>query len=262
MKHWKKYLAAAGTALVVLALIIVINNNNKEKTPVEQSTTEVKANVQTGEDDSNTGEGDSNTIESSILLAPEVNSSEQDTVINEKQSVSEEDIESEIKKLINTYYEIPGKTDKENSNTADQTVENQTVDTQSEKEGQTVEQTSESQKSESGSKTSEIIEKYKNIKTYIKPGLDEDSYVVFTTYDIKLYKIDTLVPGMSSLSVTRDESGNLQINDASDDAKLKEHIVKLSKEKDIKKIIKEVNSKLTAAVKKDNSLKGLIDYLK
>jgi hypothetical protein len=245
MKHWKKYLAAAGSAFVILALVMVINNNNsKEKTAVEQSTTEIKANVQTKVQ---TGEADSNSKESSTLLADEVNSSEQDTALNEKQSVSEEDIDSEIKKLINTYYETPGKEGKENSNTADQTAESQT---------------SESQKSKADDKKSEIIEKYKNIKTYIKPGLNKESYVVFVTYDIKLYNIDTLVPGMSSLSVERDESGALYINDDSNDAKLKEHIIKLAKEKDIKTVIKEVNSKLTSAIDKDNSLKEFIDYLK
>lgn len=243
MKQWKKYLAAAGTGLAILALSMVVNNNSsKKEISVGQNSIEVKVDIQSGE-------ADANSIEKNTLSAAEVNTSEQDTAVTEKQSVPEEDIESEIKKLINIYYETPS--DK-----------NLTADDQTAEKSVSKNQTSENQNSIAEDKKNEIIEKYKNIKTYIKPGLDQDSYVVFTTYDIKLYNIDTLVPGMSSLSVIREESGDLKINSDTGNKKLNEYIIKLSKEKDITKVMKNVNSKLTAAIKKDNSLKEFIDYLK
>lgn len=110
--------------------------------------------------------------------------------------------------------------------------------------------------------TNDIIEEYRDIKNYVKTGLDTDSYVVFTTYKIKVFNIDTLVPGMSSLYVTRDDSGSLTIKEGSDKDEIATYIKKLAEEKDIKKLIKKVNSQLEAAIKKDNSLKVFIDYLK
>ncbi|MGB8451918.1 MAG: hypothetical protein WCD89_06250 [Anaerocolumna sp.] len=222
--------------------MVVNNNSSKKEISVGQNSIEVKVDIQSGE-------ADANSIEKNTLSAAEVNTSEQDTAVTEKQSVPEEDIESEIKKLINIYYETPS--DK-----------NLTADDQTAEKSVSKNQTSENQNSIAEDKKNEIIEKYKNIKTYIKPGLDQDSYVVFTTYDIKLYNIDTLVPGMSSLSVIREESGDLKINSDTGNKKLNEYIIKLSKEKDITKVMKNVNSKLTAAIKKDNSLKEFIDYLK
>lgn len=243
MKQWKKYLAAAGGAAAVLALVLIIQHNpDKQDTVVGQNSTMVKESIQAGESSTGTGENSTETEENSTLAAAKTSPPAKENAGKENQSASEEDIKSEVDELMNTYYKS-GKADKDNSNS---------TETQSQ----------EMKKTESGTPTDEIIEEYRDIKNYIKPGLDEDSYIVFTTYNIKVFNIDTLVPGMSSLFVVRDENGQLTIKDDPDNKKLNEHIQKLSKEKDIKKIIDNVNSKLAAAIKKDNSLKEFIDYLK
>ena len=41
------------------------------------------------------------------------------------------------------------------------------------------------------------IESYDNIQVYTKQGLDENSYVVFVSYDLKFQGIDTPAPGRS-----------------------------------------------------------------
>lgn len=251
MKQWKKYLAAVVVPVAILALVLIIQNSaGKKDTVVGKSSIQVNESIQTGAD--NTGES---STESDIaaaadnaaegdngLLAAKASTFANENTAEENQSMSEEEIKAEIDNLINTYYNLSGNKDKADSETAEQSAENA--------------------KTAGDDKINEIIEEYRNIKNYVKPGLDSDSYVVFTTYEIKVVNIDTLVPGMSSLSVVRDENGNLAVKDEPDNKKLNEHIQKLAKEKDIKEIIKKVNSKLTAAIKKDNSLQVFIDYLK
>jgi hypothetical protein len=108
----------------------------------------------------------------------------------------------------------------------------------------------------------EVIEKYKNIVTYIKPGLLPDTYVVFTTYNMKVTNIDTLVPGMSLLYITKNENGDLRVNNDTPDEQLNQLLTQLTKEDDIKSLIDKVNSDLKSAMAKDNSLKDFVKYLK
>lgn len=254
MKQWKKYLAAAAVPVAILVLVLIIQNNSagKKDTIVGKSSILVNENIQTGAgntkenntDTENSLEADNATGEDNSLLASGVVPSANERNADEKLNMSEEEIKAEIDSLINTYYNVSGNKDGTDSETAEQ------------------EQSTVKPKTAGNDKMNEIIEEYRNIKNYVKPGLDSDSYVVFATYDIKVVNIDTLVPGMSSLSVVRDETGNFTIKVDPDNKKLNAHIQKLAKEKDIKKIINEVNSKLKTAVKKDNSLQVFIDYLK
>ena len=266
MKQWKKYLAVAGAAALVLVLAFSIKNNgNKEETEIVKNSTPVQENLQTETEVLDETETNS-------ILSAEENSSQDDNTEKQEQSVSEEEIKSEIDNLINTYYEALGDMDKNSQDAKEQTGKTNTADSQASKEANEKstseeKQTTDDKSDQKQSKDKEpdnndIIEKYQDIKTYIKPGLDKDSYVVFTTYNIKLYNIDTLDPGMSSLVIDRDESGALSINQDQDNKELKSYINKLSKEKDIKKVIDDVNSKLTKAIKKDTSLQGFMDYLK
>ncbi|QHQ61905.1 hypothetical protein Ana3638_14865 [Anaerocolumna sedimenticola] len=242
MKQWKKYLAAVGAAALILVLGLSIKNNgNKTETDLVKNSTMVQENLQTEVEPA------SDENETISTLSAEEKQTSDDKNVNQEQSISEDDIKSEINNLINTYYDSLGDEKKDSLDTKDQTADDKSV-----------------KKQTSGEKKSEndIIEKYQDIKTYIKPGLDKNSYVVFTTYNIKLYNIDTLVPGMSSMVISRDKEGNLSINPDQNNKKLNDYINKLSKEKDIKKVINDINSKLAKAVKKDTSLQGFMDYLK
>ncbi len=230
--------------------LIIQNSAGKKDTVVGKSSIQVNESIQTGADnaDANSTEtdhtlaADNAAKEDNSLLAAEASTTANENTAVENQSMSEEEIAAEIDHLINTYYNISGKKDGADSETAEQSTENT--------------------KAAGNNKINEIIEEYRNIKNYVKPGLDSDSYVVFTTYEIKVVNIDTLVPGMSSLSVVRDENGNLTVKVDPDNKKLNAHIQKLAKEEDIKKVINDINSKLTAAIKKDNALQVFIDYLK
>lgn len=195
----------------------------------------------------------------------EAESSEKDN--SEKTGQTEDKVTSE-KNTTDTQTAEKANTEKEtskkettNKETTNKETTNKETTTKETTDKQTDKKTTADDKTDNTDKKSDIVEGYKNIKNYVKPGLDKDSYIVFTTYDIKLYNIDTLVPGMSSLSVIRDENGALVINKDIDNDSVKKHIEKLTKEKDIQTVISKVNAKLTAAVKKDTALKGFIDYL-
>lgn len=109
----------------------------------------------------------------------------------------------------------------------------------------------------------EIIQNYKNIKNYIKPGLSEDTYIVFTTYSIKMKNIDVLVPGMSVLAVVKNEiSGDFLVNVSPKNEELNDYIKEVAESDDIKEIVEKVNRELYKTIKKDASLKELVGYLK
>ena len=53
----------------------------------------------------------------------------------------------------------------------------------------------------------DVIESYENISTYSKKGPVDGSYVVYVYFDGKITNIDTLVPSLSMLYLTTDETG-------------------------------------------------------
>lgn len=111
-------------------------------------------------------------------------------------------------------------------------------------------------------KKKEIIDSYKNIVNYIRPGLTENTYVVFTVYKIKIKNIKTMVPGMSVLSVVKDEKGNFLINNAPNNKKTTNYIKQLAEDKNIIKVITGVNTRLTDALKTDTSLNKFVKNVK
>jgi len=235
MIRLKKNLAVVGLAFIILVLFIFINNSlRNDKTTIDSYNNDVVENIETGDDfDTDIKEYNSKTIENE-------NSFEKDVVIIQNQDEINKDVETEIDKLIRMYYD--DEIDKDillldKESKADQTVESIT-------------------------KKRELIEEYNNVNTYVKPGLEKDTYIVFSSYDIKLNNINTLVPGMSVLSIIKDETGVLLINHDSNDDNLNDYIKQLTNEDDIKNVINEVNIKLADAIKKDNSLKEFIDYIK
>lgn len=105
------------------------------------------------------------------------------------------------------------------------------------------------------------IEKYKNLETYVKRGLELNSYIVFATYEMKLEQIETAAPGMSMLYLVTDEEGRLRVQDHMTD-EVNTYAAKLIEKEELKAIIDTVNTKLAEAVKKDDKLKEFIKYLK
>lgn len=104
----------------------------------------------------------------------------------------------------------------------------------------------------------EGIETYKDITSYIKPGLVDDTYVIFSSYNMKFENIETLAPGMSVVYVGKGDGDNYSIIKATNDEELNDYINLLLQEDDIVKLTNEVNTSLEKAMKEDVSLKDFI----
>ena len=105
------------------------------------------------------------------------------------------------------------------------------------------------------------IESYDNIQVYTKQGLDESSYVVFVSYDLKFQGIDTSAPGLSELYVVKDESGNWLIHNDESDQEVQECIEKTRQEEDVQELISQEEERYNQAVESSEELKNYLEQL-
>lgn len=105
------------------------------------------------------------------------------------------------------------------------------------------------------------IESYDNIQVYTKQGLDESSYVVFVSYDLKFRGIDTSAPGLSELYVVKDESGNWLIHNDETDQEVQECIEKTRQEEDVQELISQEEERYNQAVESSEELKNYLEQL-
>ena len=167
----------------------------------------------------------------------------EDSELSPKDTVIiDEKVQSEIEGVIKNYFDASKKVDKNLIEKEEKKDNSQAVKEINEKR--------------------EGIEEYKNIKTYVRPGLEEDTYVTFTTYEMKFYNIKTLAPGMSVLYIAKDESGELTILNRAEDNELNEYINELSNEDELAGVILDVNTRLKQAMKKDKELTAFVKSLK
>ncbi len=107
---------------------------------------------------------------------------------------------------------------------------------------------------------SRIIEGYENVNCYTKKGSEEDSYIVFVCYDMKLVKIDTPAPDILSLYVgPKDEDGNRRIHYGGIDESMEAYVQELEKDPEVQALFNDVNARYQAAKESDEAL---ADYLK
>ena len=112
--------------------------------------------------------------------------------------------------------------------------------------------------------SNKYVKKYKNIECYTKPGLDENTYVVFVYYEIKFKNIKTTAPGIDILYVMRDPETSLVYihNGATSNNEIKNYILAMENDEDVAKLYKETDEALKKAIKKDKDLSALFDELK
>ena len=105
------------------------------------------------------------------------------------------------------------------------------------------------------------IESYDNIQVYTKQGLDENSYVVFVSYDLKFQGIDTPAPGLSELYVMKDDSGNWLIHNDASDQEVQECIEKTRQEEEVQELISQEEERYNQAVESNEELKNYLEQL-
>lgn len=136
-------------------------------------------------------------------------------------NVFEENSYPEVSSLVSEYFKACAENDQE--------LLNQLVSDMSEDEKKLIE------------RKNQYVEGYENVKSYVKLGPIEDSYLVFATYGMKFSGLDVAVPGLETLYVRTDGTGKLYIYKGKIEAEVSSYVSDAVQSKDAVKIINQVN---------------------
>lgn len=100
----------------------------------------------------------------------------------------------------------------------------------------------------------DYVEAYKNIQCYTKKGLEEGSYVVFASYEMKIYNIETPAPGIMALYVCTGEDGNLYVFNGEAPEELTNYVLELAAEEEVAAVIADVDARYQQLVAEDEDL--------
>ena len=105
----------------------------------------------------------------------------------------------------------------------------------------------------------DLIESYNEISTYSEKGLEDGSYVVFTSFKAKIPNFETLVPGLRMQYLVTEEDTLKVYADYESDTKISEFVTSVSKDADVQQLLAEVNREYEEALAGDEALAA---YLK
>lgn len=110
-------------------------------------------------------------------------------------------------------------------------------------------------------KKANYIEYYQNITCYTKPGPVEDSYIVYVYYEVKFQNIDTVAPGLNTLYVCTNDSGELYVFSGDVDEDVSRYMQAVSLQEDVKDLFNKVQVNYNDAVATDENLKAFLEEL-
>lgn len=106
----------------------------------------------------------------------------------------------------------------------------------------------------------QYVERYKNLTYFVKQGADDESYIIYVTYEMKIKKINTLAPGMTSYYVMKKGDTFCIYNN---EKHLTDEMLDVKKQsqnsKEIKKLTKQINKRYDQALKQDKKLKQFFE---
>lgn len=100
----------------------------------------------------------------------------------------------------------------------------------------------------------EYVESYNHLTCYTKKGLEEGSFVVFVSYEMKILNIETPAPGMMPLYVCKDDAGDYYIYNDDASEELQQYVLDLAAEDDIAAIINDIQVRYEEALASDSDL--------
>ena len=118
----------------------------------------------------------------------------------------------------------------------------QTVDVLTDEEKATIE------------KKKDYIEAYKDVVCYTKKGLEENSYVVFASYEMKIYNIETPAPGIMALYVCLGDDGSYYIFNGEAPEELENYVLELASEEEVATVIADVDARYQQLITEDEDL--------
>ncbi len=146
----------------------------------------------------------------------------------------EVDAYEEINELLKKYFE--------GLSSGDISMVEEAVDVLTEEEIMTIE------------KKKDYIESYNDITCYTKNGLEEDSFVVFASYEMKIYNIETSAPGIMALYVVEDDNGDYRIFNGDAPEELTNYVLELATSEDVAAVIAEVDARYQQLLEEDEDL--------
>lgn len=103
-------------------------------------------------------------------------------------------------------------------------------------------------------KKKDYIEEYRDVVCYTKKGLDEDSFVVFASYEMKIYNIETPAPGIMALYVCTAEDGSHYIFNGEAPEELESYVLELAAQEEVAAVIAEIDEKYQQLLAEDEDL--------
>ncbi len=89
---------------------------------------------------------------------------------------------------------------------------------------------------------SRYVESYENIACYTKAGPYDNSYIVYTTYDVRFQDWEQTAPSLLTLFICPDENGQLCIYTGDFDEKVATYIVSISSQQDVMDLLTKVDT--------------------
>jgi len=103
-------------------------------------------------------------------------------------------------------------------------------------------------------KKKDYIESYNDITCYTKKGMEEDTFVVFASYEMKIYNIETPAPGIMALYVEKGSDGEYRIFNGEAPEEMKNYVLELATEEDVAAVIADVDSRYQQLIEEDEDL--------
>ncbi|MEY8338186.1 hypothetical protein AALB16_09200 [Lachnospiraceae bacterium 62-35] len=97
------------------------------------------------------------------------------------------------------------------------------------------------------------IESFQNITSYTIPGLDENSYLVYVSADIKFHVTDTLAPNLMWCYVTKNQSGTFIIVE-NVPREVLVYVAQAEKSEGVRLLAQQINARLEEAAASDSKL--------
>lgn len=110
---------------------------------------------------------------------------------------------------------------------------------------------------------SDFIESYDNVHVYTKLGKYRGSYVAFVKYEMKIKDIYTKVPGLGTLYLIPDETGEgFKVDAEAKKNQTRDYVARISTHEDVRALLQEAGREYTEAVQSDALLQEALLDLK
>ena len=110
---------------------------------------------------------------------------------------------------------------------------------------------------------SDFIESYDNVHVYTKLGKYRGSYVAFVKYEMKIKDIYTKVPGLGTLYLIPDETGEgFKVDAEAKKSQIRDYVARISTHEDVQALLQEAGREYTEAVQSDALLQEALLDLK